>query len=110
MFIYVHFTIQIKPNDFFLQLHVLKYTRYIILDKALQAFGELRDDDELGPADWVTVKKYITCLNDLDVEVEHPHDVGDKDDLVSTMNLRDIRVWLLNGTLSLIRSVAFDGI
>nr|ADK60916.1 plasma membrane Na+/H+ transporter [Distichlis spicata] len=75
----------------------LKYTRHEMLNKALEAFGELRDDEELGPADWVTVKKYITCLHDLDDEPEHPHDVSDKDSRMHTMNLRDIRVRLLNG-------------
>nr|BAF41925.1 Na+/H+ antiporter [Phragmites australis] len=79
------------------KLRILKYTRYEMLNKALEAFGELRDDEELGPADWVTVKKYITCLHDLGDEPEHPHDVSDKDDRMHTMNLRDIRVRLLNG-------------
>nr|QOI16611.1 Na+/H+ antiporter [Zea mays] len=79
------------------KLRILKYTRYEMLKKALEAFGELRDDEELGPADWVTVKKYITCLNDLDYEPEHPHDVGDEDDCMHIMNLTDIRVRLLNG-------------
>ncbi|KAF8655896.1 hypothetical protein HU200_060850 [Digitaria exilis] len=82
----------------FFTLRILKYTRYEMLNKALEAFGELRDDEELGPADWATVKKYITCLNDLDDDLEHPHDVGDNDDRMHTMNLRDIRVRLLNGT------------
>jgi len=79
------------------KLRILKYTRYEMLNKALEAFGELRDDEELGPADWATVKKHITCLNDLDDDPEHPHDVDDEDDHVHTMNIRDIRVRLLNG-------------
>ncbi|KAG2631029.1 hypothetical protein PVAP13_3KG576900 [Panicum virgatum] len=79
------------------KLRILKYTRYEMLNKALEAFGELRDDEELGPADWATVKKHITCLNDLDDDPEHPHDVDDRDDHVHTMNIRDIRVRLLNG-------------
>ena len=86
-------------TTFFWQLRILKYTRYEMLNKALEAFGELRDDEELGPADWATVKKHITCLNDLDDDPEHPHDVDDKDDHVHTMNIRDIRVRLLNGIL-----------
>jgi hypothetical protein len=73
-----------------------------MLNKALEAFGELREDEELGPAEWDTVKKHITCLNDLDNDPEHPHDVDDNDDHVRTMNLRDIRVRLLNGMLSVI--------
>ncbi|KAG2622513.1 hypothetical protein PVAP13_3NG262700 [Panicum virgatum] len=82
------------------KLRILKYTRYEMLNKALEAFGELRDDEELGPADWATVKKHITCLNDLDDDPEHPHDVDDEDDHVHTMNIRDIRVRLLNGVQS----------
>ncbi|CAM0908978.1 unnamed protein product [Alopecurus aequalis] len=79
------------------KLRVLKYTRYEMRNKALEAFGDLRDDEELGPADWVTVKKYITCLNNLEDEQAHPHDVPDEDESVHTMNLRDTRVRLLNG-------------
>lgn len=68
-----------------------------MLNKALEAFGDLRDDEELGPADWPTVKKYITCLNDLDGGQEHPHNVSETEDQLNIMNLRDIRVRLLNG-------------
>ncbi|GJN35653.1 hypothetical protein PR202_gb24448 [Eleusine coracana subsp. coracana] len=81
------------------KVRILKYTRHEMLNKALEAFGELRDDEELGPADWVTVKKYITCLHDLDDEPEHPHDISDKDSRMHTMNLRDIRVRLLNDSV-----------
>uniref|UniRef100_A0A0E0BVT5 Cyclic nucleotide-binding domain-containing protein n=1 Tax=Oryza glumipatula TaxID=40148 RepID=A0A0E0BVT5_9ORYZ len=80
------------------KLRILNYTKYEMLNKALEAFCDLRDDEELGPpADWVTVKKYITCLNDLDDEPVHPHAVSDRNDRMHTMNLRDIRVRLLNG-------------
>nr|AIA08676.1 salt overly sensitive 1 [Triticum aestivum] len=79
------------------KLRVLKYTQYEMLNKALEAFGDLRDDEELGPVDWVNVKKYITCLNNLEDEQAHPHDVPDKDDHVHTMNLKDTRVRILNG-------------
>ncbi|KQJ88386.1 hypothetical protein BRADI_4g17381v3, partial [Brachypodium distachyon] len=76
------------------KLRVLSYTRYELLNKALEAFGDLRDDEELGPADWVTVKKYITYLSNLEGEHVHPH--ADNHEHVQTMNLRDIRVRLLN--------------
>nr|AGB06353.1 plasmalemma Na+/H+ antiporter [Indosasa sinica] len=79
------------------KLRILNYTRYEMLNKALEAFGDLREDEELGPADWVTVKTYITCLNNLEDEPAHPHDVSDRDDHIHSMNLRDIRVRLLNG-------------
>mgnify|MGYP006268453813 CR=1 FL=1 len=68
-----------------------------MLNKALEAFGDLRGDEELGTVDWITVKKYITCLNDLEDVQAHPHDVPHKDDHTHTMNLLDTRVRLLNG-------------
>ncbi|CAA6664256.1 unnamed protein product [Spirodela intermedia] len=75
----------------------LNYTKYEMLNKALEAFGDLRDDEELGPADWPTVKKYITCLNDLNGGPEHPHNISQSEEHLNMMNLRDIRVRLLNG-------------
>ncbi|XP_048554183.1 sodium/hydrogen exchanger 8-like isoform X1 [Triticum urartu] len=79
------------------KLGVLKYTRYGMLKKAFEAFGDLRDDEELGTVDWITVKRYITCLSNLEDVRAHPHDVPDKDDHTHTMNLLDTRVRLLNG-------------
>ncbi|CAN4113887.1 unnamed protein product [Withania somnifera] len=46
---------------------ILNYTKYEMLNRALEAFGDLGDDEELGPADWPTVKRYITSLNDVGV-------------------------------------------
>lgn len=68
-----------------------------MLNKALEAFGELGDDEELGPADWPTVKRYISCLNDIEGERVHPHDAPESDSNPDPMNLKDIRVRLLNG-------------
>ena len=68
-----------------------------MLNKALEAFGELGDDEELGPADWHAVKRYISCLNDLEGERIHPHDSPETDGTLDPMNLRDIRIRLLNG-------------
>ncbi|XP_072989939.1 sodium/hydrogen exchanger 8 [Typha latifolia] len=79
------------------KIRILEYTRYEMLNKALEAFGDLGDDEELGPADWPTVKRYITCLNNLDEEQVHPHNVSESDHHLHSMNLRDIRVRLLNG-------------
>uniref|UniRef100_A0A1D1ZC97 Sodium/hydrogen exchanger 7 n=2 Tax=Anthurium amnicola TaxID=1678845 RepID=A0A1D1ZC97_9ARAE len=79
------------------KIRVLKYTRYEMLNKALEAFGDLGDDEELGPADWPTVKKYITCLNDLDEGPEHPFSVLESESHLHTMKLRDLRIRLLNG-------------
>ncbi|XP_020172495.1 sodium/hydrogen exchanger 8 isoform X3 [Aegilops tauschii subsp. strangulata] len=77
------------------KLRMSNYARHEILNKTLEAFGDLKDDEELGPADWVTVKKYITGLSNLEDEHAHPHD--DNHDHIHTMNLRDGRVRLLNG-------------
>lgn len=68
-----------------------------MLNKALEAFGELGDDAELGPADWPTVKRYISCLNDIEGERVHPHGASESDSNLDPMNLKDIRVRLLNG-------------
>lgn len=57
-----------------------------MLNKALEAFGDLGDDEELGPADWPTVKRYIASLNDVD-----------SDSNLDLTNLKDIRERLLNG-------------
>ncbi|XP_047088764.1 sodium/hydrogen exchanger 8-like isoform X3 [Lolium rigidum] len=77
------------------KLRMLNYTRHEMLNKALDAFGDLRDDEELGSADWVIVKKYITCLSNL--EDGRVHLDADKHDHIYMMNLTDIRVRLLNG-------------
>ncbi|RHN42308.1 hypothetical protein MtrunA17_Chr8g0375481 [Medicago truncatula] len=66
-------------------------------NKALKAFSELGDDEELGPADWPTVKRYISCLNDFEGERVRPHGASKSDGDLDLMNLKDIRVRLLNG-------------
>lgn len=71
-----------------------------MLNKALEAFGDLGDDEELGPADWPTVRRYITCLSNLDEGQVHPHTVTESEYHLQSMNLRDIRIRLLNGKLS----------
>lgn len=76
---------------------ILNYTKYEMLNKALEAFRDLADDEELGPADWATVKKYIASLNDVDGECIHPHSSSGSHDNIDHMNLKDIRVRFLNG-------------
>lgn len=68
-----------------------------MLNKALEAFGDLGDDEELGPADWPTVKSYIASLNDVDSERVHPHAAAESDNNLDITNLKDIRERLLNG-------------
>ncbi|KAL2343567.1 hypothetical protein Fmac_004852 [Flemingia macrophylla] len=76
---------------------ILNFTKYEMLNKALEAFGELGDDQELGPVDWPTVKRYISCLHDIEGERVHPHGALESDSNLDPMNLKDIRVRLLNG-------------
>ncbi|KAK8690661.1 hypothetical protein V6N13_074192 [Hibiscus sabdariffa] len=79
---------------------ILDYTKYEMLNKALEAFEDLGDDEELGPADWSTVKRYIASLNDLEGDPVHPHTESEADNNLAPSNLKDIRVRLLNGVQS----------
>ncbi|KAH9794274.1 Sodium/hydrogen exchanger 7 [Citrus sinensis] len=76
---------------------ILDYTKYEMLNSAFKTFGDLGDDEELGPVDWPTVKRYIRCLNDLEGVPMHPHSASETGDSLDPTNLRDIRVRLLNG-------------
>ncbi|XP_017226139.1 sodium/hydrogen exchanger 7 isoform X3 [Daucus carota subsp. sativus] len=76
---------------------ILNYTKYEMMNKALEVFGDFGDDEELGPADWPTVKKYIASLSDVEGEKTHPHTQSDSDDKLDVMNLEDIRIRFLNG-------------
>lgn len=79
-------------------MRILKYTKYEMKNKAQTAFEDLGDDEELGPADWSTVKKYITCLEDMEEEEQiHPHIISDSEAHMHQMNLGDTRVRLLSG-------------
>lgn len=68
-----------------------------MMNKALEAFGDLGDDEELGPADWPTVKRYISSLNDVEGEQVHPHAQSQNDSELDPLNLKDIRLRFLNG-------------
>ncbi|KAI5573576.1 hypothetical protein BDE02_10G088800 [Populus trichocarpa] len=76
---------------------ILNYTKYEMLNKALEAFGDLGDDEELGPVDWPTVKTYIASLNNLEGSFEHPHSASEAGNNLDPNNLKDIRLRLLNG-------------
>ncbi|KAF3430996.1 hypothetical protein FNV43_RR25726 [Rhamnella rubrinervis] len=76
---------------------ILEYTKYEMLNKALEAFGDLGDDEELGPADWPTVKRYIVSLKNVEGERAHPHNASESDNNLDHMNLKDIRIRILNG-------------
>lgn len=83
------------------QLRILDYTKYEMLNKALQAFEDLGDDEELGPADWPTVEKYISSLKDSEGEQVHPHS-GSKTGNLDSTSLKDIRIRFLNGNYHVI--------
>lgn len=74
----------------------MEYTKYELLNKALQSFEDLRDDEELGPADWPTVENYILSLKDSEGEQVHPHSDSKTGNLDHT-SLKDIRIRFLNG-------------
>nr|GEU64440.1 sodium/hydrogen exchanger 8 isoform X2 [Tanacetum cinerariifolium] len=73
---------------------LMDFTKYEMMRKALEVFGDLVDDEELGPADWPTVKKYTRCLHDAEGECIHPHTASEN---VERMHLSDIRIRFLNG-------------
>lgn len=68
-----------------------------MLNQAFEAFADLGDDEELGPADWRTVKRYIASLNNVDSQCVHPHAASESDNNLDLTNLKDIRERLLNG-------------
>ncbi|ONI31919.1 hypothetical protein PRUPE_1G339200 [Prunus persica] len=88
---------------------VLEYTKYEMLNKALEAFGDLGDDEELGPADWPTVRGYIASLNNVDSEHVHPHAASERDNNRDLTNLKDIRERLLNGVQAAYWSMLDEG-
>nr|ADQ43186.1 salt overly sensitive 1 [Schrenkiella parvula] len=77
------------------KIRILDYTKFEMLNKALQAFEDLGDDEELGPADWPTVENYISSLKDSEGEQVHPHS-GSKTGNLDHTSLKDIRIRFLN--------------
>lgn len=77
----------------------MNYTKYEMMNKALEIFGGFGDDEELGPADWPTVKTYIASLSDIEGEQSHPHTQSHSDNKLDVMNLEDIRIRFLNGNV-----------
>lgn len=80
-----------------LQKRILDFTKYEMLNKALDAFHDLGEDEELGPVDWPTVKRYIASLNNLEGERQHPYEASETANNLDPTSLRDIRMRLLNG-------------
>lgn len=82
-----------------LKLRILEYTKHEMNLKALEAFEELGEDEELGPAEWQTVTKYISCLTTSN-QPRHPHDIESPFTGNHENKLQDTRLRLLNGKTS----------
>ncbi|KAL8157683.1 sodium/hydrogen exchanger 8-like isoform X2 [Apium graveolens] len=89
---------------------ILDYTKYEMMNKALEIYGKFGDDEELGPADWPTVKKYIATVSDVEGEQAHPHTQSHSDDKLDLMNLEDIRIRFLNGVQAAYWEMVEEGI
>ncbi|GLT41157.1 hypothetical protein SLA2020_152420 [Shorea laevis] len=87
---------------------ILDYTKYKMLKK-LEAFEDLGDDEELGPADWPTVKRYIANLNTLEEENLDPHSASENEGNLEPTNLKDIRICLLNVVQAAYRRMLDEG-
>ncbi|KAI3951869.1 hypothetical protein MKW92_021475 [Papaver armeniacum] len=88
---------------------ILEHTRHEMMNIALEAFGGLEDDEELGPAEWHTVKKYLSCLNNLEEDHMHPHNVSKNESNIDVMNLKDTRIRLLIGVQAAYWGMLNDG-
>lgn len=78
-------------------MRIVDYTRYEMNNKALEAFRELGEDEELGQADWTSVVKYITCLATEEGNQMHPHAISINENEQQRMHMQDTRLRLLNG-------------
>ncbi|CAN1226981.1 Sodium/hydrogen exchanger 7 [Linum grandiflorum] len=79
---------------------LLEHTKHAAMDKALEAFGKLGDDIELGQIYWATVKDYITIFKKNNGENVQTHSTSDAYIDPNTTNLKEIRAFLLNGVRS----------
>ncbi|KAG0600449.1 hypothetical protein M758_11G035100 [Ceratodon purpureus] len=55
------------------KFRMLEVAKHEMHSKALEAFEELGEDEELGPADWSTIRKFVTCLPEENKLRENPH-------------------------------------
>ncbi|XP_024361415.1 sodium/hydrogen exchanger 8 isoform X2 [Physcomitrium patens] len=79
---------------------MLEFAKYEMYSKALEAFGELGDDEELGPADWNTIRKYVSCLSYEENKPTHPHGPPSfalPDGEYAKQQMTDTRTRFLNG-------------
>lgn len=86
---------------------MLDYAKFEMYGKALDAYGELAEDEDLGPTDWTTVKEYVSCLNTVSEESPpvHPHESAATGLVLRTMHLQDTRLRFLNGKCGVLFAV-----
>lgn len=93
---------------------ILEFVKYEMYSNALEAFGEMGEDEELGPADWITIRKYLSCLSSLpeDGEPAHPHgppgSEGSGIEYVE-QQMQDTRIRFLNGVQAAYWSMLEEG-
>ncbi|XP_024527647.1 sodium/hydrogen exchanger 8 [Selaginella moellendorffii] len=75
---------------------VLEHVMHDMNMKAVEAYEELGEDEELGPADMTTVYKYIGCLNQFG-RGHHPHGLAPNVEDSRSIQLQDTRLRFLNG-------------
>lgn len=84
---------------------MLEHVKHEMHRKAQEAFGELGEDYELGPADWNTIRKYVTCLPEQHENPGHgsqlsvPLSFALPDGEHNKQRMLDTRVRFLNGKL-----------
>ncbi|CAN1218006.1 Sodium/hydrogen exchanger 7 [Linum perenne] len=79
---------------------LLEHTKYEAMNKALEAFGKLGDDAELGRMYWATVKDYITIFKNFKGENVQTCIMSEAYTHPNPTNLKEIRAFLLNGVQS----------
>ncbi|KAI3936863.1 hypothetical protein MKW92_039341 [Papaver armeniacum] len=60
-------------------------------------------------SEWHTVKKYLSCLNNLEEDHMHPHNVSKNESNIDVMNLKDTRIRLLIGVQAAYWGMLNDG-
>ncbi|XP_056165022.1 sodium/hydrogen exchanger 8-like isoform X1 [Syzygium oleosum] len=86
----------------------LDYTKYKMMDVALEARENLQNDD-LGPFDWLAVKSYMMSLNNMELEGVHPHSVSTSSSNLAQINLQATRVCFLRGAQAVYKRMLDDG-
>lgn len=80
------------------QIWIANHIRSEMNKKALEAFRELMEDEELGSDDEQSVFQYITCLRTVEgVNVNEQHKLGSKDTRLLLLNGVQVAYWRMVG-------------